>query len=307
MGIAFGLIATFCWAMYNLFLRRGRDFMDPGAGYLLTLILNVLGNFLFTLLPLPGAGSASGGRLALVWFILAGLCNTLLGRTLFFEALFTLGPSRASAWKNASPLYTLIAASFLLGERPGTLAVVGILVTLMGMLALAREQMACEEGALAEAGGGGRFGLGRDRARGRAGLLLGIGSGVAFASGIMLRKAGLNLWPDAAWGSFIGALSAFLGWFPFSLRRGEPHLLVRADRRGLGFFFLAGVASSLAQLLIFLSLRLTPSAVTHALTTLEPVFTMMLSGLLLGSRERLTAATVRAVAVICAGVTLVAL
>lgn len=305
MGVFFALLASVCWGIYNLLVRRGREKMDPGAGYLLTLIINVLANASFTLLPLPGGPPQGGSDRAIAFFALAGLTTTLLGRTLYFESIFRVGPSRASAWKNASPLYTLIMASVLLGERPSGRVTAGILVTLAGMFALAREQMSSERaGALAAAGGGGRFQVGAS-SRAGTGLWLGIASGLAFASGIMLRKAGLNLWPDPALGNAVGAAAAFLGWLPFSAWRGETRSLRRTPARAMASFLLAGGASSAAQLLMFLSLRTTPSAVTHAVSSLEPVFTLMLSPLLLGARESLTRAAAAAVAVISAGVLLV--
>lgn len=303
MGIVYALLTALCWGLYNVFVRRGRDGMDPGAGYLLTLLLNAGANALFTFLPLPGSGAPGLGTLPVVFFVLAGLATTLLGRWLYFESVFTLGPSRASAWKNASPIYTLFIAWLFLAEHPTWLTVLGVLATLGGMYLLGREQSTSEQhGAPAgtsDADSGGR--------RRILGLLLGVGSGVAFASGIMLRKAGLNIWPNAAMGSAIGAIAALIGWLPVSIRRGEVAALLRSSGPGVWYFFLAGIFSSLAQLSVFLSLRLTPSTVTHVVTSLEPVFTMILSRQVLGGREHLNPALVQAVVLITVGAALVSL
>lgn len=305
MGTVFALLTALFWALYNLAVLRGRDRMDPGAGYLLTLGLNAAATALFTLLPLPGSGAGGRGPLPLLYFVLAGLSTTLVGRWLYFASVFTVGPSRASAWKNASPAYTFLVGWLLLHERPSLPTAVGVFATVAGMVGLARDQMRVHgiEGRPASAGEN------RSRHRagsgGRLGLLLGIGSGLAFASGILLRKAGLNLWPDPAMGSAIGAWAALVGWLPAAARRGDHRALRATDARDMGPFFLAGVFSSLAQLCVFLSLRLSPSAVTHAVTSLEPVFTVLLSRWLLRGRERLTRGLLRAVLVSTLGVVLV--
>lgn len=307
MGTLFALLSALLWASYNLAVLRGRDQFDPGAGYLLTLAMNAGATALFTLLPLPGAGAAGRSAAALACFVLAGLSTTLLGRWLYFASVYAIGPSRASAWKNASPAYTLLVGWLLLNERPGLPTLAGVVATVGGMLALARDQM--RVGGLEGQGeaSSGRPSQGPASGNARAGLLYGIGSALAFASGILLRKAGLNLWPDAAMGSAIGAWSALMGWLPVAVRRGDHRTLLTARPAGMRFFLLAGVFSSMAQLFIFLSLRLAPSAVAHAVSSLEPIFTVMLSRWLLHGRERLTRGMLKAVAVSTLGVVLVSI
>lgn len=308
MGVAFAVMASVCWGIYNIFVRRGRDEMDAGAGYLLTLLINVAATAAFTRLPLPGAEAPLTDRLALLFFVLAGFSTTLLGRTLYFESIFRIGPSRASAWKNASPMYTLLGGALFLGEVLPARTVAGVVITLAGMVLLGREQVASERaGTLGAAGGGGRFRLGGVGGEPRVGLLLGIASGLAFATGMLLRKAGLGGWADPAAGSAVGAASALLGWLPFSVWRGEVRTLVRTPFSRMKNFLLAGAASSLAQLLMFLSLRLTASAVTHTASSLEPIFTMLLGYLVFGGRENLSRGAVFAVGLMCCGVILVGL
>jgi len=308
MGVAFAVLASLCWGAYNLFVRRGRDEMDAGAGYLLTLLINVAATAAFTQLPLPGADAPLRNRVAVLFFVLAGFSTTLLGRTLYFESIFRIGPSRASAWKNASPIYTLLGGALFLGELLPAVTVGGVLLTLTGMVLLGREQVASERsGALVSAGGGGRFRIGTEGRAPRVGLFLGIASGLAFATGMLLRKVGLQGWANPAVGSAIGAASACLGWLPFSISRGEIRALLRTSPRRMKYFLCAGAASSLAQLLMFLSLQVTASAVTHAASSLEPVFTMLLSYLLFGGREHLSPGAVLAVGLMCGGVILVGL
>ncbi|MFZ5825486.1 MAG: EamA family transporter [Bacillota bacterium] len=305
MGILYALLTAALWALYNLVVRRGRESMDPGAGYLLTILINVVTNLSFLLLPLPGAGAEGFGWVPLLLFGVAGLSVTLLGRWLYFETVFTLGPSRASSWKNMAPVYTLILAAIFLGEPVTLTAVAGIAAMLAGAWALAREQERS-----AALGGGMKSAptMAASAAKGqRFGILLGIGSGLAFSTGILARRAGLLIWPDAAWGAAIGAMIALVGWTPFAIARGEFTALLRSRMRGAGPWVLAGLLSSLAQLFTFLALRVLPSTITQVLTSLEPVFTMGFSLLLFGAQENLNRRLLAAVGVVCLGVALVVL
>lgn len=293
MGYIFAVLTGVCWALYNLFVRKGGDSIDPGAGYVLTLVLNVVCNFLFVAILPHGGGPTLW---AIVFFVLAGMSTSLLGRFLFFQGVFTVGPSRTSAWKNAAPVYTLILGATFLHEGITWISASGVLVTLVGMFALAREQGKKE---INFTGAGGNSKLAR------FGLLFACSSGVAFAIGFLLRKAGLLQWPDATWGSAIGATSALISWLPFALAKGEVKRLFAARGHGLQFWIMAGLFSSLAQLASFISLRLLTTAIAQVIASLEPVFTMLLSLWMLGQREGINRRLLVAVSVVCVGVALV--
>ncbi|HWI53467.1 MAG TPA: DMT family transporter, partial [Symbiobacteriaceae bacterium] len=207
MGTLFALLVGFCWAAYNLNVRRGMEAMDSGAGYVITLTLGFVANLLWLLLPLPGRGAPMTSWMGLVCFILAGFSTTLLGRWVYFKAVKLLGPSRASAWKNASPLWTLVFGIVLLGEIPGALAIAGTLAIMGGLWFLSREQAASVSAVAGD--------------QVRKAVLLGLASGAAIAAGMLLRKVGQHYWPDPAAGRVIGGASAMLAYMPFAFVKGE--------------------------------------------------------------------------------------
>lgn len=303
MGILFAILVALFWALYNFVVRRARTLMDPGAGYLLTLLVNVAANLLITRLPLPGAGSTGLAWQPVLFFVLAGLSTTLMGRWFLFESIFILGPSRASAWKNVAPVYTLILGAIFLKEPVTLLSVCGVGVSLLGMWVLAREQGRGETGLPPAA----TVRAGKWMTVQRMGLIFATGSGVAFALGYLFRRAGLLAWPDAAWGNAIGAMAALVSWLPISLYKGEFGRLLRARGPGLNYWLLAGLVSTMAQLFTFLALRVLTTTTTQIITSLEPVFTMGLSLVFLGSRENLNPRLAVAVTAICVGVALVIL
>lgn len=294
MGELFALVTAMSWGAYNLCVRRGMEAMDGGAGYVITLILGTVANAALLLLPLPGRGAVMAGSSALFWFILAGFSTTLLGRWVYFKNVALLGPSRASAWKNASPIYTLFLGFFLLGERPGLLAALGTAAVVIGLLFMSREKSQ----SMNEIRSSGKL---------RQAILLGVATGLAFSAGMLLRKAGLNLWPDAAAGSAIGGAAAMCAYMPFAAARGEVAALRKASWAGVIAFVGAGLFSTLAQLFTFLSLRVSAAVTTQVIAAMEPLFTMLFSVMLLKRKESLTAHLLGSAALICLGVVLVSL
>ncbi|HWI62094.1 MAG TPA: DMT family transporter [Symbiobacteriaceae bacterium] len=290
MGALFALITGLCWASYNLAVRRGMGAMDSGVGYVVVLIFGSIANLTWLLLPLPGRGAAMGSWVAILWFIVAGFSTTLLGRWVYFKSVKLLGPSRASAWKNASPLYTLLFGWLLLGETLSVLTVAGTAAVLAGLVLLSREQSR----SVTEVKASGV----------RMAVVLGIASGMAFSAGMLLRKAGLNLWPDPAVGNAIGGFAAFAAYMPFAFAKGEVAAVTKAPWKGVSAFLLAGCFSALAQLFTFLALRESTAAATQVITAMEPIFTMMLSAVILRKSEALNARTLGCAALVCTGVVL---
>ncbi|HEY3367360.1 MAG TPA: DMT family transporter [Symbiobacteriaceae bacterium] len=291
MGALYALITALLLAGHNLAVRRGVAAMDTGTGWVITMVVGAVASTASLLLPLPGRGAVMISWTAVLWFVGAGLCNTLVGRSVYFRSVLLLGPSRASAWKNATPLYTLILGFFLLGEHPGPLAVAGIAAVMAGLVLLSREQSRNVN----QVRSGGLV---------RTALVLGVFSGLAFSVAMVFRKAGLNLWPDAAVGNAIGMVVAMVLYLPFAVAKGEFVKVTRAPRQAVAAMVVAGLFSTTATITTFLSLRSAMAATTQVITASEPLFTMALSMLLLKRQERLNAGLAASAALVCLGVVL---
>ncbi|HYF94851.1 MAG TPA: DMT family transporter [Symbiobacteriaceae bacterium] len=294
MGTFYALVTGLCWAAYNLAVRKGLEAMDSGTGYVITLIFGSVANLAFLLMPVPGRGAPMLSVAAVVFFALSGIVNTIVGRWALFRNIQLVGPSRASAWKNATPLYTLVFGFLLLGERPGGMDIVGTAVVVAGLALLSREQ-------LRNSGERNRSAALRDVA------LLGVVSGASFSAAMLLRKAGLNAWPDVAYGNVVAGLAALVGYLPYAVAKGELAKVTKAPRKGVSAFLVAGAFATLAFLTTLMSLRETTAATTQVIAALEPMFTMVLSAVVLKRSEVLNSHLAGSAALICLGVALIAL
>jgi len=117
------------------------------------------------------------------WMGLSGIVGLGIGDSGLFAAYATLGPRRSLLLMALSPIFAAIAAYAMLGEIIGELAVVGIAVTLAGVITVILES---EE----------RSGETRISMRQRtAGVIFGLVAAAGQGIGLALSKKGIELTP----------------------------------------------------------------------------------------------------------------
>jgi drug/metabolite transporter (DMT)-like permease len=182
----------------------------------------------------------------------------------FNEAL--LGPFAQHTgfdWRNLAVL--------LLGERPGTLAMIGIGLALPAIV-----------GVSASPPGPGPAGTGHQAAGVMWGLLAGASFAVLF---IALNRAGTGsgLWPIAA-----TEVTALVAVTCLAAATGEAHL---PPRRAIWPVALTGVTGTAGTVLYFYATHAGLLAVTAVLTSLYPAVTIVLARVFLGERLTVTRLT----------------
>jgi drug/metabolite transporter (DMT)-like permease len=77
------------------------------------------------------------------WSVLgvSGIIGLGIGDFGYFGALVNLGPRRALLIMSTHPIFSLISAYFILGEIPGEMAFIGIVVTLIGVFIVIFEEV----------------------------------------------------------------------------------------------------------------------------------------------------------------------
>lgn len=235
------------------------------------------------ILILPLAGLAAPSRGALAWGAAAGLGEAT-------GALALFAGYRNAEFSVAGPLSAISSAGFsvlaglLSGERPGSLAMIGIALALPAIIGVSASPAASGQA------------RSRHRAAGVAwGLLAGAGFALLFVG---LNRAGARsgLWPVAA--SQVSAVVAVtcLGAFIEEERR---------PLRDVGWLAaLTGVTGAAGELLYFYATHAGLLAVTAVLTSLYPAVTIVLARVLLG--ERLTVARLTGLCLAGASVALIA-
>lgn len=287
-------LAAFCFGTSFLLVRRAQlRGAKPGTELLLISCINLVGAL--TLLGLRHFGGMLGGMpawqwQAVGWFLLAGLASTFLGRYFVVIAMKHIGPSRATAFKSLAPLLTALLAALLLDEAlNGSLAVAALLVG-FGLWRLNTERQTGEAPP--------------PRREVMIGWALGLGSALSWSLGYMARRSGLAIMPSPGLGVAIGALLTITLLLIINARQsglprgmayfGEPRALIT-----LGW---SGLFSTTGQLAAFSALYLTEAtAAAVILISLDPLFMLLGSRLVVGKSELITLRTVASMAITLAG------
>ncbi|HWI62751.1 MAG TPA: DMT family transporter [Symbiobacteriaceae bacterium] len=130
-GDLFYVASSVCWSMYSVLGRVASQRFSPLAATGWGSLSGLLMLTPFALWAFPGSTGYTWG----FWIdaVYLALGATVAGFLLWSRGVHILGASRAAVFINLVPVFTLILAFFFLGERPGALQVVGMLVVLGGV------------------------------------------------------------------------------------------------------------------------------------------------------------------------------
>lgn len=137
LAVVIALISATGFACSNVLVRRSK-FVDHEVGLVQSVVTQVSCLWLLcigVILATPHSFDRISGR-AVAWFVAAGAVTTFIGRHALFGSIRGLGPSRASAIKNMSPVISAVLALVLLGEVLNSWAAAGIVTAGAGLVAL---------------------------------------------------------------------------------------------------------------------------------------------------------------------------
>jgi drug/metabolite transporter (DMT)-like permease len=216
---------------------------------------------------------------------LSGLVGLAVGDTLLFQSYAWIGPRLASLMMALAPPLSALGAFAFLGERLGGMAVLGMALTLGGIVWVIGERIPASG----------------FHPRHRAlGLLCGFGGALCQAGGAILAKRGMQAL-DPLPATLVRMMSALVALALFAmLSRRLPHAFPGIRKaRFLGLILAASVIGPyLGVWLSLVSIKLTETGVALTLMAMTPIFVIPLSARVFGERPtlRAIAGTVLAVA-----------
>jgi drug/metabolite transporter (DMT)-like permease len=291
MGELAALAAAACWAVASvMWTRLGQTFDEVALNFLKCTL--AAGALAATLLVLDGRGWPAGlSRADLGWLALSGIAGLTIGDSAYFGALTRIGPRRTLLIWAMAPGISALAAWPILGEAVTLPMVLGMTVTLGGVVWVLRERVADDGSPSGE----------DDRAR--------VALGVALACVALLGQSSANVLQKLG-GIEAGALglsvvrlsvgAAGLGiWLSVSGRVMSAAAPVR-EPKNLGLVILATAVGTYAGIwLAAYGLLHADVGVASTLNSTSPIFVLPLAAL---AGERISRRAITGAFVAVAGV-----
>jgi drug/metabolite transporter (DMT)-like permease len=213
-----------------------------------------------TLLPLASSGQW-------FWLGLSGVVGLGIGDFGLFAAYVTIGPRRTVLMQASAPIFASLAACFMLGEPLSPLAILGIAVTLSGIIVVILEKEKKLEANPAA------------KNRKTLGVFFGLISAMGQGFGVVLSKKGMYLGVTVAMnpvsvalirmllaGVFVWTCAVFAGKLP-TLRRAMK------DKEGIKYTAAGAVVGPfLGMTLSMVAVADTQAGIAQTLMSLMPVF-----------------------------------
>ena len=280
-----------CWAVgSNLFAFAGRRVGSVRLNRLrIVMAMVFLGAALFVMRGSPWPHWATLFQLGVL--ALSGLIGFVFGDTWYFRSLVILGPGRAALFSTVSPLFTALIAWPLLHERPGPTALLGMALTIGGVVWVLRERRPAEpdhvEGSIA------------------IGILAGVLGALGQSGGYVLSKLALRTGIDPLSATVIRISAACAGIWLIALFQGAVFATVDALKDRRAAVFMAGgafVGPFLGVTLSLLALVTVEAAVAASITAVSPILAMLIASRL--HKERITWRSIGGAVVAVSGVIL---
>ena len=134
MGILGAFTAALAWGTDAVLARQGLRKVPPALGTFLSLCASLV----VCLIALAISGPARYPLQGVLWFMMIGLCNFLVGRQCNFRATQRLGAARASSLMATAPLVSVTLAVAFTGERLTLPLLAGVLLTVGGVVLIVR-------------------------------------------------------------------------------------------------------------------------------------------------------------------------
>jgi uncharacterized membrane protein len=256
------LLTAVCYGFSAVLARKGMKGSNPLTGTILGALVQVVLLSLFILIYPPEAFNWP----AFAYFTASGLLASTFGRFLNYESIDRLGVSVSATIIGSSPLFSTLFAIMFIGEGVLLSTLIGTVLVVSGIAIT-------------------RSGWDRKNQLRNTAILLPIAAATFYGASSVVRKVGLDLLPESALGALVGAGTSLIS-FAFYLVATRRLERISLDWESGRYFLVSGVVVTVGWLSMFTALAAGKVSVVTALIGTNPLFSVLLSLVLLRDTER---------------------
>ncbi len=279
------LLTAFCYGLSHVLVRMGIRNSNPLTATLITSLIQVLIMSGMLLFSPPSQLIWTGIAL----FAASGILASTLGRLFNYMSIARLGVPTSASIVGSNPVFSMFFAVFLVGEEITGSILIGTMLVVIGVALITSGNQ------------GGRFSLKKTA------VLLPLLSAIFYGASAPVRKIGLSLLPEPILGALVGSAVTLVIFSVAGISPGNTQTKVRLHRGGIGYFTMGGVALSLGWVCMFTALLAGKVSVVSTIIGTNPLFSLLLSLILLRSSEKINNRVIAGCLVIVAGVSVVTL
>jgi len=284
MGFVLGAVGAIFFAIASILFRLGQRTRPDDDGHLTSVVTNVviLGAIASVVDWSPWSWPGSVGLAA------GGIIGSVFGRYSLLRAIRLIGPTRSNAFITAAPLVTATLGWMILGESLAPVEIVAGALVVTGLLGIVRTDRTME---------------GPESRAPFTVYVVAAGIPMFFGSAFVVQRWALAQFPGSMTGAFIGVVSAMFVVVVIDTFRGRLGSRIRGNARAFPWHYVgAGALTSAGIMSQFRALELVEAWVVGLLQATQVLWTMVLSVLVLGHEEHITAGLIFNVLLILLGV-----
>jgi drug/metabolite transporter (DMT)-like permease len=278
LAIAFGILASLCFAAASLLAQRGLYIVPTPWGAWVTLVANTGFLFVFHFILYPKAPILVFENLT---FVAVGLFVPGLTRVLTFRGIRTMGSAITSTIVNATPMFSTALAMLVLGERPGPLVLAGVVLIVSGLGIISWE--------------------GSERSWKRAELIFPFLAAILFSIKDVTVRWGLGGSDSPVLAAAIAAVTSTVEIFLIN-RYIYKEKFALPPRPVIHWFVSSGLFTGGSFLFMFLALSMERVSIIAPLVNSYAVFVLVLAPLMARQIERVTLRKVTGALLVVAGI-----
>lgn len=275
------LFTAFGFGLNAVLVRKGLKDSNPATA---TLVVSAVQVTVLSILLL--ADPPEINWVAIAYFAASGIMASTLGRTLNYLAINKLGVSISTSLVGANPLFSTLFAFLFLNESVAATTVLGSIMVVVGIAVISAKGEAADFK--------------------KTDLLIPLMAACFYAASSTFRKVGLNILPEAVLGAVVGAMMSLI-IYPIYLTATQRLGDFRLSRSSLPYLIVGGVVVSLTWISMFYAFSLGAVSVVSSLMGTSPLFSLILSAVLLKDTEKITKNVIVGSIVIVTGIVVISM